>query len=200
MTDFDFDDFKPDEEPEFEANLDTLRQDGTEAMEIAAIVKGLEQEILELNARFRHLTEKRMVYAMSELGIKKFSLDDGTEIKLKEDNVVGSFPKDPERRAEAKEEIERLDASDLIKTELKTSFGKGAHNQALSVAQELRDQGFDVSVDETIHHSTYASWGRDLFRKHNDALERGELGDEPDFRKLGLVPLKKVEVKAKKGK
>lgn len=200
MNDFDFDDFNADNEPEFEANLDTLRQDGQEAMQVAAAMKELETEMLELKARYRHLTEKRMVHVMGELGINSFSLDDGTKITLKEDNVVGSFPKDPQARNEAKEEIERLGASDMIKTELKTSFAKGSHNQALAVAQDLRDQGFDVSVDETIHHSSYSAWGRELLRDHNKALEKGQLGDEPDFKKLGLVPLKKVDIKVAKGK
>ena len=84
MTDFNFDDFSPDEEPDFKADLETITADAREAIEIEQTVFELELQVKELNERKRHLLEKRIPYALNELGLSELKLADGSKVTVTE--------------------------------------------------------------------------------------------------------------------
>lgn len=195
---FDYSDFAPETEPEFEVGLEQIAQDAEEANEIQAIMDDLEEQISELKARYRHLTEKRLPFMMAELGLSKFELKNGAKISIK-DSVSGSIQRAPDFDF-AKQFLLDHDGADLLKTEVKTEFARGSHNQALSLAAELREKGFDTVANETVHASTYAAFGRELLKDYHSKLEKGENAEEVPFEALGLFYARKAEIKIPKGK
>lgn len=198
MTEFNFEDFSIDDEPEFTANLETIQADANEAVEIQAAMDALELELAELKGRYRHLTEKRIPAAMQELGLNKFELESGAKISIK-DSITGTINRAPDFEF-ARQYIIDNGAADLLKTEVKTEFGRGSHNEALALAADLRERGLDVKATETIHPQTYASFGRELYKEYTDKLEKGLAAEEIPFEALGLFYVKKADIKVAKGK
>ena len=198
MNDFNFDNFAPENEPEFEVGLEQIAQDAEEAEILQATMDALEAEIAELKLRYRHLTEKRLPYAMAELGLSKFELKNGAKISIK-DSVSGSIQRAPDFQF-AKQFLLDHDGADLLKTEVKTEFGRGSHNEALALAADLREKGFDVTANETVHASTYAAFGRELLKDYQAKLEKGEAAEMPPFEELGMFYARKAEIKLPKGK
>jgi hypothetical protein len=198
MNDFNFDDFAPENEPEFEVGLEQISQDAEEANQLQEMMDALEEEIAELKLRYRHLTEKRLPFAMSELGLSKFELKSGAKISIK-DSVSGSIQRAPDFQF-AKQFLLDHDGGDLLKTEVKTEFGRGSHNEALALAADLREKGYDVAANETVHVSTYAAFGRELLKDYQHKLEKGEAAEMPPFEELGMFYARKAEIKLPKGK
>lgn len=195
---FNFDDFSPTEEPEFEVGLEQIAEDAEEANQLQEMMDDLESQIAELKARYRHLTEKRLPFAMNELGLTKFELKNGAKISIK-DSVSGSIQRAPDFQF-AKQYLLDHDASDLLKTEVSTSFSRGGHNEAMALAEELRAKGYETIANETVHASTYAAFGRELLKDYQAKLERGENAEEIPFEALGLFYARKAEIKLPKGK
>ncbi len=198
MTDFNFDDFSPELEEDFQVGLDQISQDAEEANQLQEMMDDLQSQIDELKVRYRHLTERRLPYAMQELGLSKFELKNGAKISIK-DSVSGSIQRAPDFQF-AKQFLLDHDAADLLKTEVSTSFGRGEHNRAMDLAADLREKGFDVTANETVHSSTYAAFGRELLKDYQSKLEKGEYAEMPPFEELGLFYSKKAEIKVAKAK
>jgi len=65
---------------------------------------------------------------------------------------------------------------------------------ALSFAGELREKGFEVTVEEGIHPQTYASFGRDKLKEFDENLKQGIVVDPIPFDKLGLYHGRKAKI------
>jgi len=198
MSDFDFSDFAVEDEPEFEIGLEQISEDAEEANALQEMMDDLQAQIDELKLRYRHLTEKRLPYAMQELGLSKFELKSGAKISIK-DSVSGSIQRAPDFQF-AKQFLLDHDGGDLLKTEVKTEFGRGSHNEALDLAQRLREEGFETIANETVHASTYAAFGRELLKDYQHKLEKGQAAEMPPFEELGMFYARKAEIKLPKGK
>lgn len=195
MTDFNFDDFTPDEEPEFVANLDTLRELAQSAIETRVMIDELEQQAKELKDYERNILEKLIPRGMEELGITRFDLKDGNFITVKEDVTCGQLDETKPHFEFAKQWLIDHDAADLLKTEVKMEFGKGQHNEAMSVVADLRDQGYDAIARETIHSQTYKSHGNTLLKEYHEGLKHGEDVEVPPFEALGMYVVKAAKIK-----
>lgn len=203
MTDFDiFDiDGADGSNEEFEVSLDILKEDGEQVLELMAVKEDLENQLKEIEGSLNFLIHRKIPYMMDEMGMPDFTIGD-TKFTLKE-KVSGSINRAPDFNF-AKQYVIDAGAGDLIKTNVTTIFGKGAHNEAMALAQSLRDKGLDVKAEETIHAASYAAWGRELLADYNEAVEAsaetGEVVDPIPFEKLGLYRARVAEVKQKKKK
>jgi hypothetical protein len=155
-------------------------------------IKELEDLLITLNGRSNELKTKVIPDKMAEIGITEFATPEGKRLRI-EKFVAGSLPKEPEKRAAAIKALESWEADDVIKSELNLKFSKQEHNQALALADDLRNQGFAVEVTSGVHPQTYCA----LIR------ERLEDGDPVDLEVMGVFvgnKTKIVEVKQKKGR
>lgn len=195
MTDFDFSAFTPEDDEDFHADLETITADAQEAIELETMISELELQVKELNDRKRHLLEKRIPRALSELGLSELKLADGSKVTVTEGVTCGQLDETKPHFDFAKQWLIDHDAADLLKTEVKMEFGKGQHNQAMSVVADLRDQGYDAIARETIHSQTYKSHGNTLLKEYNDGLKHGEDVEPPPFEALGMFVVKAAKIK-----
>lgn len=196
--DFDFSDFSPDTEEEFEIDLETLRKDGEEVLKLKEILSELAEEQKALEAQVRHFETKRIPYVMKSIGMNEFKLSDGSKVRLTEDIQCGQLDESKAYFQFAKKFAEDNDSGGLFKTKVELEFGRGSDNQAKALVDDLKLQGYEPTIKETVHASTWKSFGKDLLRDYEHALENGENVDTPPFAELGMFVSRKAEVKGKK--
>ena len=142
----------------------------------------LEQSIINiedmLKAKKSELQKLRTVTlpdAMAAARMLNFTLEDGSEIEVK-DFVSGGVPKDPIKRDAAFKELEQAGGIGLIKNDINVSFTRNQHNEAVSVAEGLKESGYVVSLKPTVHVQSLYAFVRDKLRN----------GEKCDYTKLGI--------------
>ena len=194
MTDFSaFDEGTTNTPPDKLAAIVKLATEGATMEREVATTMGL----LELQSgRAHEIKTKLLPDAMAEAGMSNFSLEDGTGIKV-EDFVSGSLPKIDEStnetfiasskaRADALRFLEENDGASLIKNVISVSFDKSQHNEALALAAELREKGFDCEVKSDVHPQSYMAWAR-------EALKSG-VNLDPDLLNLFIGRVAKLDI------
>lgn len=99
----------------------------------------------------RLLSEETIPAALQELGVTTISLESGEKIIISQE-VYASIPKD--KKDDAFKWLNANGFGGLIKTIVKTSFGKGERDVALELARRLYSDGLDAAFEENVHPST----------------------------------------------
>lgn len=149
------------------ATLASIRKLAERTRDLEEVCDTLETELKHKKAALFALKTKALPDAMSEIGFKTFTLEDGTEVKIG-DVVSGSLPKDEERKSKALFWLEQNEGASLIKGRVELLFGKGEENQAIKLVAQLRKRGFEVHYDRTVHPQTLAAFARELLRDGQD--------------------------------
>jgi hypothetical protein len=152
-------------------------------------IDSLSEALKAKNADLHKLRSVTMPDAMAEAQQSKFTLDSGPYEGFtftSDDFVSGSFPKDPEKREVAVKYLEELDATEMIRDELAISFAKSQHNEGMSLAEDLRQKGYEVEYDSTVNAQTLMAFVRERLRN----------GQEIDHEKLGCFVGRLVKPKA----
>lgn len=151
--------------------------------ELDKSVAELEEAVKQQKATSRAIKEGELTDIMLELGMEKFEHADGTKFKL-HNYVAGSLPKPGEGREAAIEYISEEGGEALIKNIITLEFEKSQHNEAMSLAAELRERGIFCDVEQSIHAATLQKFGREKIAE----------GDNFDFEKVGLTTGRVVKV------
>lgn len=139
--------------------------------EIGEQMRQLEREMLELEAKIdekkkQHFDLKSKVLPdlLREVGMSSFSLDDGTTVELK-DEIYPDIPAGV--REEAYEWLRQNGHGDLIKHEIKVSFGMGEDEEALAIRRILTDHSTPLNFveKETVLPQTLKAWVKESDRK-----------------------------------
>ena len=101
------------------------------------------------------------------------------------DFVSGSLPKDEAKRAKALQWLKDNDGADNIKTILTVAFNTKQHNQAMAVADDLRKDGWPLTIGECVNVQTLQAFARERIRN----------GEKVDAETLGLFVGKLVKIK-----
>jgi len=101
------------------------------------------------------------------------------------DFVSGSLPKDEAKRAKALQWLKDNDGADNIKTILTVAFNTKQHNQAMAVADDLRKDGWPLTIGEGVNVQTLQAFARERIRN----------GEKVDAETLGLFVGKLVKIK-----
>jgi hypothetical protein len=171
---------------EAQASPDALAQLREAIQELVSLEETIEQMEEDLKAAKKQreaLRTGRIPELMAEIQSDHFT-HAGYEIKL-QDFVSGSLPKEPDRRQKAIQWLEANGADGLIKTDLQLQFGRSQHNEALSVADELRQEGYEPRVESGVHAQTLQAFAR----------ERIKNGEPIDTETLGLYTGKVAKTK-----
>lgn len=172
-----------------DSSLNSLLEQAQELIGVEAQIDDLNDLLKTLSGRANDLKTRIIPDKMAEIGLSEFATPEGHKLKI-EDFVSGSLPKEPLKRKTAIEELEAWGAEDVIKNEINLTFEKAQHNEAMSLAEELREKGFDVEVKSGVHPQTYLSVIR----------ERLAGGEEVDTEKMGIFVGRKTKVTMKKEK
>jgi hypothetical protein len=131
--------------------------------ELAALEDAVEQK----KAEVRDISEFKLPGAMAEAGMATFALADGTKIEIKE-AVRASIPKtNPEP---AFTYLETHGAADLVKREIKISFGKGEEAWARKFLADLAKRKRPVKAEnkKTVHPQTLQAYIREQLEEGVD--------------------------------
>lgn len=145
--------------------LEQLKNSAVSLLDAQAEMQRVIEVLKEATERTRILREETIPNAMQELGIQSLTLSSGQILTIKQE-VYASIPKANEY--EAFQWLNNNGFGGLIKTEVKTSYGKGEHDIAASLYQELIDRGLDAKFKEGVHHSTLKAWLKEQLSEGNN--------------------------------
>ena len=154
--------------------LALLNKTLTETIALKEYADQMEEDLGAVKKQLNHLNTVVIPDMMTELGMEE-CVQRGWKIKVGE-FVSGSLPRDPELKAKAVRWLEDHEAGDLLKTGLFVNFNRSQHNEAMSLAETIREQGFAPKVESTVHPQTLLAFAR----------ERLKNGEDLDTEVLGL--------------
>lgn len=122
-------------------------------------------KVKDLKESIKHLSEESIPATMEELGMEKIQLKTGETISTKLD-VSASI--NEENRLLALDWLTDHGFGDLIKTKTVVYFQRQERNEALEMAENLSNQGYDVALDENVHPMTLKAWLKEQLAIGND--------------------------------
>ena len=155
------------------SEVESLNTEGLRTIaEIARAVRQKEEELQNLEllakkakAELLKLTDEDLPNLIMELGVRDFTLDDGTKVEIK--STYGAHIK-VDNRDEAFAWLKKAGHDDIIKNVTSCQFGRGEDNQAIDFVKLAESQGFPVTQKRDVHPSTLKAFVR----------ERVEAGDD----------------------
>jgi hypothetical protein len=181
--------------------LEIIRAHAQQAVKLLRWIEKAEDLTKERKADYDSLVRKDIPEKMLAIQLDSFTLNDGSQISVK-DIMSGSLPKAPARKKEAIEYLKELGAEGLLKPSINIQLTNGEETTAkraisackrISSNKKKRDAlvkagislddiealkviGQRAEIDHTVHHSTLASFGREVVSN----------GVEFEPKKLGL--------------
>lgn len=163
-------------EADFEAKssaLDSVNSDDLKSVAgIARAIAAKETAIEELEAQLKQtkkdllkLTDEDLPGLLQEMGLAKFSLEDGSEVAIKP--TYGASIK-VDNRESAYQWLRDNGYDDIIKNSVVCSFGRGEDDAALEFSRLAAEKGYAPENKTEIHPQTLKAWVK----------ERVETGEE----------------------
>lgn len=155
------------------SGIDTVDSDDLKSVAaIARIIASKEEELAQLEAQIKEtkkdllkLTDEDLPGLLHEMGLSKFSLDDGSEVSVKP--TYGASIKVDNREA-AFEWLRVHGYDDIIKNSVSCSFGRGEDELAAQFSRMAAEQGYVPENKTEVHPQTLKAWVK----------ERVETGEE----------------------
>jgi Neuraminidase (sialidase) len=162
--------------------IEQLKTAVAEAIRLEQHIAQLEEDAKVFRKQQHYLRSQVIPDIMAELQMSEL-VSAGHKIKV-EDFYSGSLPKESEKRQAALDWLKTHGGEALIKTELTVPFAKSQHNVAIALTEDLAKQGYNVSLDSTVHSQTLLAFVREKVRN----------GDDIDFDTLGIYSGKVAKI------
>ncbi len=121
----------------------------------------LTDAVKKLSEEIAVIETSELPEAMDELGLKKFTLTSGEEVKV-DDVVRASIPVASPRAPEAYKWLIDNKHGDLIKTEITTALGRGEYEKAKEICEYIKTKfGVDAAAAQAVHHGTLSAWAKE---------------------------------------
>jgi hypothetical protein len=157
---------------DLEADAKALRVDNATLKDIADLgkqAKNIELEIADLESTIKdrkedlkNLLEVRIPEACQEIGLLGFSLDDGSEVEVKQ---FYSASITAENEAEAHAWLRDHGYDDIIKNVVSVQFGRNEDAKAGETLQLLRREGLLPDQVAKVHPQTLKGWVREMIEQ-----------------------------------
>lgn len=131
-------------------------------------IANLENQIAAKQEKLKKISEYSLPEAMSEVGMKSFTLKDGTKLSIQQ---VYSASISEDRKPHAHNWLRNSGFADLIKNEVKVSFGKKEDDKARELMTQLRSMGLMPKNTESVHYQTLKAFVK-------EQMEQGALSVE----------------------
>lgn len=149
--------------------LQVKNEDLSSVGALAKRAKQLEKEIDEIESvlkerkdQQRKLLEESIPAMLQELGMKKFTMADGSTIEIKP--FYGASIKE-ENRAVAYEWLRKNGYDDIIKNTVSVRFGRNEDKLCESLINQLREQNYPVEQTEKIEPQTLKAWAKEMVER-----------------------------------
>lgn len=128
-------------------------------------IERAEEMLKAKKAVFNELATKKIPEAMSAVGLKQFTLLDGSVINVKPYYMAKI---DDENREQCHEWLDEHHFGDLIKHQIGVSLGRSEHDVAREVTDALEKMGVSYTDKEAVHWQTLTSWIREQVEGGNE--------------------------------
>jgi hypothetical protein len=149
--------------------LQVKNEDISSVGALAKRAKQLEKEIEDIELIFkerkeqqRKLLEETIPAMLQELGMKKFTMEDGSSIDVK---PFYSASIKEENRAVAYEWLRNNGYDDIIKNTISVRFGRGEDELADKLINQLREESYPVEQAQKIEPQTLKAWVKDMVER-----------------------------------
>jgi hypothetical protein len=149
--------------------LQVKNEDLSSVGALAKRAKQLEKEIDEIESvlkerkdQQRKLLEESIPAMLQELGMKKFTMADGSTIEIKP--FYGASIKE-ENRAVAYEWLRKNGYDDIIKNTVSVRFGRNEDKLCEDLINQLREQNYPVEQTEKIEPQTLKAWAKEMVER-----------------------------------
>ena len=175
------------------SDVETLSTEGLATVaEIARAVRQKEEEVQLLQLAVKKaktellkLTDEDLPNLILELGVRDFTLADGSKVELR--TTYGAHIK-VDNREEAFAWLKKAGHDDIIKNVASCQFGRGEEAQAVDFVKLAESQGLPVLQKRDVHPSTLKAFVR----------ERVEAGDEFPMDLFGAYVGQRATIKGAK--
>jgi hypothetical protein len=141
-----------------------------------------EAKLVELKEKLKQLQEVDLPLAMAEADVSNVVLADGRKLTIKNE-VYASIPKDKTR--DAFRWLNDHGFGDIIKGDVKITFGRGQEEMARGLFDELDHRGLHPLLNQTVHPSTLKAFVKEQLEK----------GTNIPLELFGATPVTKVVIK-----
>lgn len=147
--------------------LERIGKAGARIQALEAEIVTLEEAIKDRKAQVQDLRTKVIPDLLRSIGMNSFALADGTTVELK-DEVFPDIP--AAKREEAYEWLRQNGHGDLIKHEIKVTFGMGEDLEALTIRKMLTEHNspLNFTEKETVLPQSLRAWVREQERRGTD--------------------------------
>ena len=125
----------------------------------------LEETLKEEKKNLLKLTDEEMPAILNEMGISKFTLDDGSEVVVKQ-TYGGSITQ--ANKEEAFAWLRDKGHDDNIKNSITCTFGRGEDDQANSFAEMAEKNGYIPESKTAVHPQTLRAWVKEQTENGNE--------------------------------
>lgn len=156
----------------FEEDAGALQVTNEDLSSVGALAKRaklLEKEIEEIESvlkerkeQQRKLLEDTIPAMLQELGMKKFTMSDGSTIDVK---PFYSASIKEENRAVAYEWLRKNGYDDIIKNTVSVRFGRGEDELCEKLLDALREQSYPVEQSQKIEPQTLKAWVKEMVER-----------------------------------
>ena len=147
-----------------DADLASVSAMARRAKELEKEIEDMELVVKERKEQYRKLTEEAMPEAMAGLNMKRFDMEDGSQVTLK---PFYSASISEARKAEAYAWLRSHGFDDIIKNTVSVRFGKGEDELCSRLLDLLREQRFPAEQAEKIEPMTLKAWVKEQVERGN---------------------------------
>lgn len=128
-----------------------------EAQRQSETVAEHEELAKQAKVEYQRIVRELIPAEMERMGLDRVDVD-GNSVSIKP-FVYATIPES--RKEEAFNFLRSIGEDDIIKNEVKVTFGKGQDNRAGALFGELQSQGLDPEQRQAVHPSTLKAWIKD---------------------------------------
>ena len=147
------------------AGLDTVAGLARKIKQQQDKVERLDRELKDEKQALLKLTDEDLPSTMADLGLSRFSLDDGSTVEVKPTYGASILVKD---RPAAYDWLRDNGFDDIIKNVISCQFGRGEDDQASAFHAFASQQGYPADQNESIHASTLKAFVKERIETGDD--------------------------------
>ena len=157
--------FEPEDKPIGDASLKALTDKSNELEEVLFKVGEIEQQLGELKAKSREISETTIPSMLSELGLSEITLINGSKVST---SAYYSARITDENREDAFAWLDENGFSDIIKNTVSVSFGREEDDSAKKLLETLDTDGYKTAQKKHVEPMTLKAFVREQVEKGSD--------------------------------
>ena len=136
-----------------------------EQVRLEDLLERLEEKRKETQALYDNIRDRQLPDALLEANIQSFKTKNGLEVKI-DKLYLASVTKD--KAPAFYDWLDNNGHAGIIESNVTIAFGKGCRSDAKAAAEQLKGEGFEPQLAESIHWATLRAFAREQIEEGND--------------------------------